>query len=154
MKATVSILKMYAVTPCHAGSGSSLGVVDLPIQRERHTNWPVIQSSGMKGAMRAHFDKFKDNISVKEQIDQFDKVITSYVFGSDEANNAYAGSLSISDAKILAFPMRSNVSPFVWITCPAVLKRLAKDLSLAEKTLPDLQQLNGITAENALWLFG
>lgn len=26
-----SIAIMYAVTPCHAGSGSALGVVDLPI---------------------------------------------------------------------------------------------------------------------------
>ena len=42
MKNNASILCLYAVTPCHAGSGASVGVVDLPIQRERHTNWPVI----------------------------------------------------------------------------------------------------------------
>ena len=46
-----SIAIMYGITPCHAGSGSSMGIVDLPIQRERHTNWPVIQSSGVKGAL-------------------------------------------------------------------------------------------------------
>ena len=57
-----SIAIMYAVTPCHAGSGSSLGVVDLPIQRERHTNWPMIQASGVKGAFRANFERFKNNI--------------------------------------------------------------------------------------------
>lgn len=124
-----SIAIMYAVTPCHAGSGSALGVVDLPIQRERHTNWPMIQASGVKGAFRANFDRFKNNIVDKEQIKDFEK-LTESVFGTS-SDGGYAGSLSISDAKILAFPMRSNASPFVWITCPAVLKRLEKDLSVA-----------------------
>lgn len=124
-----SIAVMYAVTPCHAGSGSALGVVDLPIQRERHTNWPMIQASGVKGAFRANFARFKNKISQKEQIKDMDKLEES-VFGTSD-NGGYAGSLSISDAKILAYPMRSNVSPFVWITCPAVLKRLEKDLKVA-----------------------
>ena len=124
-----SIAIMYAVTPCHAGSGSALGVVDLPIQRERHTNWPMIQASGVKGAFRANFDRFKNKIADKEQIKDFERLSES-VFGTS-SDGGYAGSLSISDAKILAFPMRSNVSPFVWITCPAVLKRLEKDLSVA-----------------------
>jgi len=130
-----SIAVMYAVTPCHAGSGSALGVVDLPIQRERHTNWPMIQASGVKGAFRANFDRFKNNISDKTQIKDFDKLADS-VFGSDKggAGCGFAGSCSISDARILAYPMRSNVSPFVWITCPAVLKRLARDLDIAGKS--------------------
>ena len=58
MNKDFSVAVMYAVTPCHAGSGSALGVVDLPIQRERHTNWPVIQASGVKGAFRANFERY------------------------------------------------------------------------------------------------
>ena len=134
-----SIAIMYAVTPCHAGSGSALGVVDLPIQRERHTAWPMIQASGVKGAFRANFDRFKNKISDKAQINDFDKLSES-VFGTDKGGNdgsGYAGSCSISDARILAYPMRSNVSPFVWITCPAVLKRFARDLEIAGKTTFD-----------------
>ncbi len=132
MNKDFSIAIMYAVTPCHAGSGSALGVVDLPIQRERHTNWPMIQASGVKGAFRANFDRYKNNIKsedIKKRKD-FDN-LSDVVFGTDK-NGGYAGSLSISDAKILAFPMRSNISPFVWITCPAVLKRLQKDLMIAD----------------------
>lgn len=130
----VSIAVMYAVTPCHAGSGSALGVVDLPIQRERHTNWPMIQASGVKGAFRANFDRFKNKISDKSQVKDFEKLSES-VFGTDKdgSDSGYAGSCAISDAKILAYPMRSNVSPFVWITCPAVLKRLSRDLEIAGK---------------------
>jgi len=147
-KDQASILKMYAVTPCHAGCGASSGIVDLPIQRERHTQWPVIQASGMKGAMRAHFDRFKTNIKDQAQIKNFDK-ITDYVFGSEKSE--FAGSLSVSDAKILAFPMRSNCAPFVWITCPAVLKRLNRDLILAQKeSSKDLTVLDALS-KNSAW---
>ena len=134
-----SIAVMYAVTPCHAGSGSALGVVDLPIQRERHTNWPMIQASGVKGAFRANFDRFKNNISDKAQIHELGQ-LTESVFGTDKGGNdgsGFAGSCSISDARILAYPMRSNVSPFVWITCPAVLRRFARDLEIAGKLVFD-----------------
>lgn len=131
MNKDFSIAIMYAVTPCHAGSGSALGVVDLPIQRERHTNWPMIQASGVKGAFRANFDRYKNNLSDEEKakVKEINKLADS-IFGTSEGTG-YAGSSSFSDAKILAYPMRSDVSTFVWITCPAVLKRLQKDLAFA-----------------------
>ena len=154
MKNNASILCLYAVTPCHAGSGASVGVVDLPIQRERHTNWPVIQASGMKGALRAHFDRFKET-GIKEKPEQqvFDK-ITELIFGSDTQGNDHAGSLSVGDVKILAFPMRSNVAPFVWITCPSVLKRLNRDLALTGRDEIDLASLQELSTDKALWLNG
>lgn len=141
-----SILTMYAVTPCHAGSGSSFGVIDLPIQRERHTNWPVIHASGMKGAMRAQFDRYKGRIQNQAED------LTELIFGSEKSE--FAGSLSVSDAKILAFPMRSSFAPFVWITCPAVLARLNKDLKLAEKAGDDLAVFQKIEKGEAFWVNG
>lgn len=119
-----SIISFYAVSPIHAGSGASVATVDLPIQRERHTGYPIIQASGVKGAMRDHFRKFNT---------ESDKLI-NYIFGSDEQDgwgkdqDALPGSISVSDAKLLAFPMRSNVAPFVWVTSPTVMNRLKKDL--------------------------
>lgn len=47
------MLYLYVETPLHAGSGASLGVVDLPIQRERVTHYPMVQASGIKGKLRA-----------------------------------------------------------------------------------------------------
>ena len=146
-----SIVLMYGITPCHAGSGSSLGVVDLPIQRERASNWPVIQASGVKGAFRANFEKYKNKISSdKEKVKDFDK-LTDSIFGTDK-NGGYMGAVSVSDAKILAYPMRSNIAPFVWITCPSVLKRLVRDLDFAGKsvdiTIPDVKD------NNAKWING
>lgn len=134
------IMALYAISPVHAGSGSSMGIVDLPIQRERHTNWPHIQSSGVKGAMRHHFDKFKDNINNPDEKEQFQKIIKK-IFGDedfkeneDSEKKNLPGAIAVSDAKIIAFPIRSSKSPFVWITCPAVLKRVAMDINLIGKS--------------------
>lgn len=126
------IMSLYAISPIHAGTGASMGVVDLPIQRERHTHWPHIQSSGVKGAMRHHFEKFKGSLNGSQEIKQLDQ-LTEKIFGSDkfgDDNASLPGAIAVSDAKILAFPMRSSHSPFVWITCPAVLKRLADDFNI------------------------
>ena len=43
-----AILGLLAETPVHAGAGSSLGVVDLPIQRAKHTQWPCIYGSSLR----------------------------------------------------------------------------------------------------------
>ena len=150
MKQQASLLGLYAISPCHVGSGSSVGVVDLPIQRERHTNWPVIQASGMKGALRAHFERFKTSIKDKPAGESFDK-ITELVFGAETQKSDHAGSLAVGDVKILAFPMRSNVAPFVWITSPAVLQRLNRDLALAGREQTDLSGLK-VEAGKALWI--
>lgn len=121
-----SIAKLYAVSPVHAGSGAATSAIDLPIQRERHTQWPQIQASGVKGAFRSHFRKFNP-IAAN---------LINLIFGSDEDNDGWKGGLgalpgaiSISDARIFAFPVRSNIAPFVWVACPAVLARLNADLA-------------------------
>jgi CRISPR-associated protein Cmr4 len=48
MKDLSSVVFLYAETPLHAGSGTALGAVDLPVQRERMTNLPMVQGSGIK----------------------------------------------------------------------------------------------------------
>ena len=53
MFSTVRPFILYALSAVHAGSGSEIGVVDLPIQRERSTGYPKIESSSLKGALRA-----------------------------------------------------------------------------------------------------
>jgi len=122
----VSMCGFYSVSPVHAGSGAATGAVDLPIQRERHTNWPHVQASAVKGAMRSHFRNYSNE---KDSINQ--------IFGSDSqdkkysgANDGIPGAVSVSDAKLLAFPVRSNLAPYVSVTSPAVLKRLKTDLNM------------------------
>jgi len=49
-------LFIRAITPVHAGSGNDLGIVDLPIQREKHTGFPKIEGSTLKGSIRDFFE--------------------------------------------------------------------------------------------------
>ena len=55
--------------------------------------------------------------------------------GKVDQDSAHAGALCLTDARILAFPVRSLKGVFAWVTCPAVLGRLDRDLSLAADRL-------------------
>jgi CRISPR-associated protein Cmr4 len=63
------------------------------------------------------------------------------VFGPERITNpddAYAGAISFTDARLLAFPVRSLKGVFAWVTCPQALDRLRRDLGLtAFRALPD-----------------
>ena len=123
-------------TSLHAGSGNDLGLIDLPIQRERHTGFPKIEGSGVKGCIKeAIVNKMKDmgclNISQKDIADEVDmKKAIDIVFGPEREGNKHSGSLGFTDARILLFPVKSMRGVFAWVTCPRVLDRLKKDLDL------------------------
>lgn len=59
---------MIVQTPLHAGSGQDLGIVDLPIQRERHTSFPKIEGSSLKGAIREVFEGYTQVVDKKYQL--------------------------------------------------------------------------------------
>lgn len=119
------LLFLHAVTSIHAGSGSELGLVDLPIQREKHTGYPKIESSSLKGAIRA---------TVQATVDKtLDAARIQVVFGKesgDKQNDAQAGAIAFSDARVLLFPVKSLRGVFAWITCPQVLKRFNEEMKL------------------------
>lgn len=122
------MLGLFAETPLHPGTGSTTGVVDLPVQRERHTGFPIIQASGIKGAMREAAEREKGKNKGTQIIT--DEEI-NIIFGP--ANSDHAGALAITDARILAFPVRSLTNVYVWVTCPAVISRLERDMALVKK---------------------
>lgn len=130
-----AILFLHAQTSLHPGSGTALGVVDLPIQRERHTQWPLIPGSALKGILR---DKCREGAKARydndrKRANEEDPDLTA-TFGPGKVDDsAHAGALSVTDARILAFPVRSLKSVFAWVTCPAVLGRFNRDLSLAHR---------------------
>lgn len=118
-------LFLYAESAIHAGIGSGLGGVDMPIQRERTTNYPIIQSSGVKGALRQLCD---DKHGGEEN------TISNAVFGEQDA----AGAISPGDARILLFPVRALKGVFVWVTCPYVLARYQRDTRKNDLELPQI----------------
>jgi len=123
-------------TSLHAGSGNDLGIVDLPIQRERHTSFPKIEGSGIKGSIREIFGEMKEiRVADRTISDEKDiKKTLSLVFGPENGDK-HAGALGFTDARLLLFPVKSMKGVFAWVTCPRVLERLKKDLSFCEKAL-------------------
>lgn len=125
------VLFLYTLTPLHAGSGGSIAAVDLPIQRERPTGFPIIQASGVKGALRYLAERMAANGEDRRRLE--------LVFGPETERAAeHAGALSLTDARVLLFPVRSARGVFTWVTCPTVLWRFARDLEVVRSAGGDL----------------
>lgn len=118
-----ALLTFYAETPVHMGTGQSVSYVDLPVQRERHTSYPVLWASGIKGVI-------KDAAMRVWDMDN-DKVNVIFGFEGNDSEDTRASCVSFTDAKILFYPVRSGRGVFAWITCPFVLERFKNDLKNA-----------------------
>ncbi len=121
MSTQSALLFLTAETPLHAGAGQSVAGIDLPIQREKHTDWPCVYGSAVKGALRAH----------AELRCQSDKNTLTELFGPEhgaasERDSSHAGALLVGDATLLALPVRSLQSAFKWVTCAQALERFAR----------------------------
>src|SRR5437867_2434986 len=64
------LLGLHAQTALHPGAGTALGTVDLPVQRERHTHWPTIAGSALKGILR---DCCRNRIAAGGDLDQLER---------------------------------------------------------------------------------
>ncbi len=136
------VLFLWTETPLHAGSGSTVTAIDLPIQRDRQTGHPIIQASGVKGVLRDHC-KTRWN----------DKALTEVVFGPEEDASVFGGAVSAGDARILLFPVRSLRGVCAWITCPLALARLHRDLDRCGLVPADFPKLpNALPAEGEAWI--
>ncbi len=103
------LMTIFSRTPVSVGAGSSVGAIDLPVMRERHTRIPIIPGSSVKGVLRDLWNNDKDNQSA--------------FFGSD----GKSGAIFVGEARVLAFPVRSARNMFAWVTCPLALERFMRD---------------------------
>lgn len=121
MRALVDNTRMYwlhAITPLHVGAGRGVGFIDMPIMRERVTNWPLVPGSAIKGVMRDHFTN-----------NDIDEKLIDVAFGKKVMDDsAIAGALVLTDAHIVCMPVRSLYGTFAYATSPIVLERLRRDL--------------------------
>jgi CRISPR-associated protein Cmr4 len=114
------LLFLHTLSPLHAGTGQGVGVIDLPIAREKATNIPYLPGSSLKGVLR---DSCTDISLCKK------------VFGPDHRNaDEHAGSLQITDMRLLLLPVRSLSGTFAWVTSPFLLERFKRDVA----NVPDL----------------
>jgi CRISPR-associated protein Cmr4 len=164
-------LFLICETPLHAGSGSDLGIVDLPIQRERHTDFPKIEGSSLKGALREAVEQkvlkpFRKDASKKLEVRK--KLIDlNRVFGHDngalkgfskeEMDNLFdtkdkdgkvvkgktdfAGAIGFTDARLLLFPVKSMKGVFAWVTCKKVLSQFLSDMKQTQEGF-DIEGIN------------
>ncbi|MGF1531110.1 MAG: type III-B CRISPR module RAMP protein Cmr4 [Puniceicoccaceae bacterium] len=112
-----SILYLFTRTPLHLGAGSSVGTVDKPVQRERHTGFPIIPGSSIKGVVRDFF-QVKDSQS------------KAFGWAAAQGESGQAGAISFSEAKLLLFPVRSARGAFALTTSPLALGRFKRDAKI------------------------
>ncbi|MDY6991417.1 MAG: type III-B CRISPR module RAMP protein Cmr4 [Pseudomonadota bacterium] len=161
-------LFLICETPLHVGSGDDLGIIDLPIQRERHTGFPKVESSSLKGSLRTVFEE-----KAGEDVNELIKIQAT--FGYDEAGlpktieeaftlgegdkkelkSAFVGCLGFTDARLLLFPVKSMKGVFAWITCPQVLRKFADEMRLCKYhsdkiKLDSIQNIAENIAENTV----
>ncbi len=147
-------------TPLHAGSGSDLGYIDLPIQRERHTGYPKMESSGVKGALRQAFEAEASETDIQ----YWEKLQRTFGYDDDlpkavkkefenqktfDDKKDFAGALGFSDARILLFPVKSLKGIFAWVTCHQVLVKFKTELEelCGEGGLFTLPESTGVASD-------
>ncbi len=118
------LLFVHALSPLHAGTGQGLGVIDLPIAREKATQIPFLPGSSLKGV-------FRDACT--------DPELRVKIFGPDSDNaDLHAGAVAFTDARLLLLPVRSLHGVFAWVTSPLLLRRLKRDaLEVESFQLPE-----------------
>ncbi len=104
---------IHALSPLHAGTGQGVGVIDLPIAREKATNIPYLPGSSVKGTVR---DEFNGDANQNQ------------IFGPEDAS--FAGAIQFTDQTLLCLPVRSLAGTFAYVTSPYILKRLKRDANL------------------------
>jgi CRISPR-associated protein Cmr4 len=136
-------LYIFTRTPLHVGAGASVGAIDQPIIRERHTGFPIIPASSLKGTFA---DAWNDGLLEESNAKGEKKKVrvgkdgngtnAAWLFGSDSDQHAAAGALQFTEASLLAFPIRSAKGSFAWITCPLMLRRAVRDGVITADCLP------------------
>ncbi len=140
-----AVLFLYAVSPVHMGAGQAIGVIDNPIQRERHTGHPCFAGSGIKGAVRHSFEVLSKDTKIEKPL----KEVIDDLFGPDpdpesrQGKDLHAGAVSFGDAQLVVFPVRSLKGGYVYATCPQAISRAQRLLGLIgiETGWPELPAL-------------
>ena len=124
-----NLLFFYTETSLHAGTGSTVSAIDLPIQRERTTQFPNIQGSSIKGSLRSEFQAATDDNNLVEA-----------AFGpATSSASDHAGAVTLGEARVVLFPVRSLLGVFAYVTSPFVINRLRRDAANAGLDIRSLE---------------
>ncbi|MGG7163506.1 type III-B CRISPR module RAMP protein Cmr4 [Clostridium ihumii] len=133
------IIYIKAITSIHAGTGQTIESVDMPIQREKHSNIPKIEASSLKGAIKhSLYNKLRCDKNNDEN--NYNELYT--MLGPENADVNYASALGFTDVKLLFFPIKSVKNIFKLITCPYVLKMWIENVKFENSI--DCEKINDI----------
>lgn len=122
---------LQALSPLHAGTGQTAGIIDLPIARMRATGIPFVPGSTVKGVMRALTEPADDRDAGQE------RAAHNAVFGprrdkpGPQGDTAldHAGALIAADARLLALPVRCFRGTFAQVSSPLLLELARRDMA-------------------------
>ncbi|MCL6445451.1 MAG: type III-B CRISPR module RAMP protein Cmr4 [Alicyclobacillus sp.] len=139
----VKLYWLHALSPVHVGVGQGVGFIDLPIMREKVTQWPLVPGTSVKGVLR---DDFGHDEQHQRWVDR--------LFGP-ELSTGRAALLSFTDARLVTLPIRSLYGTFAYVTCPLILQRLRRDMELlgfdvSNLEVPSVQVQEGVTGSASI----
>lgn len=141
----VKLFKLKCLTNLHVGNGDvNFNVVDNEVEKDPINHYPIINASGVKGALRDYFN----NAGVaKEAIDG--------MFGSQpnarESSNSSSGQIKLLSAWMLARPLRATKGAYAYYltTTPAAweqFRSLANALGFTG-AVPDAERVPAAMTE-------
>lgn len=132
---------IHVLSPLHAGTGQGVGVIDLPIAREKATNLPYLPGSTLKGTLRDECEGKPGNGNVKS------------IFGEGGDSTGSSGSAIFTDHRLLCLPVRSLFGTFAWVTSPYILERFKRDCENIGNTetlgVPNVENENCVVASGS-----
>jgi len=127
---------IHSLTPLHVGAGRGLGYIDLPIVREKATNFPYIPGSAIKGVVADYYNATVDQRKTDKKL----KAAFGITDSDNSESGANSGSLVFTDARLVALPVQSIYGTFAWTVSPTIFQRVKQDLQAAGQSvdLPDV----------------
>ncbi len=138
MFAAAECMFLYLESSLRVGSGEDRLEVDLPIQREAATGYPLVPGSSVKGVLRA-----------RARSQQAPVEAIGLLGSAPESEEQQPSSVVVSDALPLLFPVRSLTGLFAWVTSLDVWSRFERDLAAYGVKVSKLPQLPALTPETA-----
>lgn len=127
------LMKIRCLTNLHVGSGDiQYEIVDGQVEKDPVTAYPVIFSSGVKGAMREYADLYLETSEVED------------IFGAERGSNkekkGKAGSVRFLTAQMAAMPMRASAgkSSYYMVTTKQMLMQFCRMQNEIENTAKGL----------------
>jgi len=126
VEVTEFLLYLYAESPVHTGAADAADVLDLPVQREAATRYPVIWGQSLKGALRQAATE-----TWGASPDQVKAVFGSSI--EDQGQDTTPGVLAVGDAQLVAMPVPTLHGTFAWVTTDIALGRLVRKYSVLRR---------------------